>query len=86
MARRSGLPVVGIDLAGSEKRGTGFCVMDPHMRCRTAVLHTNQEVLRLTSEARPGVVSIDAPLFLPKGGRALRSLGLPISGSATRNS
>ena len=77
MARLCGLPVVGIDLAGSEKRDTGFCVMDPHMRCRTGVLHTDQEVLRLTSEAMPGVVSIDAPLFLPKGRESLEKPGPP---------
>jgi predicted nuclease with RNAse H fold len=77
MAPRSGLPVVGIDLAGSEKRDTGFCVMDPDMRCRTAVLHTDLEVLRLTSKARPGVVSIDAPLFLPKGRESLEKPGPP---------
>ncbi len=65
MAPRRDPPVVGIDLAGSEKRDTGFCVMDSHMRCRTAVLHTDQEVLHLTSKARPTMVGIDAPLFLP---------------------
>ena len=77
MARRSGQPVVGIDLAGSERRNTGFCVMDPHIRCRTVVLHTDQEVLRLTSEARPSVVSIDAPLSLPKGRESLEKPGPP---------
>lgn len=77
MARRSGLPVVGIDLAGSERKDTGFCVMDPHMRCRIAVLHTDQEVLRLTSEAGPSVVSIDAPLFLSKGRESLEKPGPP---------
>ncbi|MGD0396754.1 MAG: DUF429 domain-containing protein [Nitrososphaerales archaeon] len=77
MARRSGQPVVGKDLAGSEKRKTGFYVMDPHMRCNTAVLHTDQEVIRLTSEAMPSVVSIDAPLFLPKGRESLEKPGPP---------
>jgi hypothetical protein len=51
--------------------------MDSHMRCRITVLHTDQEVLRLTSEARPGVVSIDAPLFLPKGRESLEKPGPP---------
>ena len=68
---------MGVDLAGSEKRETGFCVMDPQMMCKTTVLHTDQEVLRLTSEARPGVVSIDAPLFLPKGRESLEKPGPP---------
>jgi hypothetical protein len=77
MARRRSQTVVGIDLAGSERRDTGFCVMDPHMKCSTAVLHTDQEILRLTSKARPGVVSIDAPLFLPKGRESLEKPGPP---------
>jgi predicted nuclease with RNAse H fold len=51
--------------------------MDPNMGCKTSVLHTDQEVLRLTSEARPGVVSIDAPLFLPKGRESLEKPGPP---------
>jgi len=68
---------VGIDLAGSERRNTGFCVMDSHMKCNTAVIHTDQDVLRLTSEAVPSVVSIDAPLFLPKGRESLDKPGPP---------
>ena len=68
---------MGIDLAGSERRDTGFCVMDSRMKCNTAVLRTDQEVLRLTSEAMPSVVSIDAPLFLPKGRESLEKPGPP---------
>jgi hypothetical protein len=47
------------------------------MRCRTAVLHTDQEILRQTSEAGPSVVSIDAPLFLPRGRKSLEKPGPP---------
>lgn len=69
--------VVGIDLAGSERRNTGFCVMDSEMRCTTAVLHTDKEVLDHTCRAKPSVVSIDAPLFLPKGRNSLEDRGPP---------
>ncbi len=69
--------VVGIDLAGSERRDTGFCVMDSEMRCRTAVLHVDQEILSQTLAAKPKVVSIDAPLFLPKGRESLEKRGPP---------
>ena len=41
------------------------------------MLHTDQEVLDLTSVAMPGVVSIDAPLFLPKGRESLERHGPP---------
>lgn len=69
--------VVGIDLAGSERRDTGFCVMDSKMRSETWVLHTDDEILQKTAKARPHVVSIDAPLFLPKGRASLEIKGPP---------
>jgi uncharacterized protein len=69
--------VVGIDLAGSEKRNTGFCIMDGRMRCNTLVLHTDDEILSNTLEAQPSVVSIDAPLFLPKGRKSIEDRGPP---------
>ena len=70
-------PVVGIDLAGSEKRNTGFCVMDSGMKCRVATLHTDKEIRDATLKARPSVVSIDAPLFLPKGRKSIEDRGPP---------
>lgn len=69
--------VVGIDLAGSERRDTGFCVMDGRMLCSTAVLHTDNEIVAMTAAARPRVVSIDAPLFLPRGRESLEKKGPP---------
>lgn len=69
--------VVGIDLAGSEKRNTGFCVMDTKMRCRTEVLHSDGEILEMTVRSEPSVVSIDAPLFLPKGRKSIEERGPP---------
>ena len=69
--------VVGIDLAGSERRDTGFCVMDSKMSSVTMVLHTDDEILQRTTKARPDVVSIDAPLFLPKGRESLEVKGPP---------
>jgi predicted nuclease with RNAse H fold len=69
--------VAGIDLAGSERRDTGFCIMDSKMRCQTEVLHTDDEILSRTFDAGPRVVSIDAPLFLPKGRKSLEVRGPP---------
>jgi predicted nuclease with RNAse H fold len=69
--------VVGIDLAGSPRRNTGFCIMDPRMRCTTAVLHEDEDILTRTIAASPDVVSIDAPLFLPRGRRSLDVRGPP---------
>lgn len=72
-----GITVVGIDLAGSERRDTGFCVMDARMHCEIEVLRTDDEVLALTTGAAPAVVSIDAPLFLPKGRKSIEDRGPP---------
>jgi predicted nuclease with RNAse H fold len=69
--------VVGLDLAGSEKRNTGFCEMNGGMVCSTMVLHTDDEILSRTLVARPTVVSIDAPLFLPKGRKSIEDRGPP---------
>lgn len=47
------------------------------MRCRTEVLHTDDEIITRTVAADPEVVSIDAPLFLPKGRENLEKKGPP---------
>ena len=47
------------------------------MRCVTEVLHTDQEILESTLRADPEVVSIDAPLFLPKGRASIEVKGPP---------
>jgi uncharacterized protein len=68
---------VGIDLAGSERRNTGFCTMDSKLRCAAEVLHSDGDIITRTIAARPGVVSIDAPLFLPKGRKSIEDRGPP---------
>lgn len=75
--KKGAVLVVGIDLAGSEKRNTGFCLMDRNMSCETMVLHADDEILAHTLEAKPAVVSIDAPLFLPKGRKSIEDRGPP---------
>ena len=74
---RSSLRVVGLDLAGSSTRRTGFCTLNEHFVCHTAVLHTDDEIARAVTAAAPSIVSIDAPLFLPKGRRSLEDRGPP---------
>jgi len=51
--------------------------MQSTMDCRTEVLHTDEEVVAKTVAARPRVVSIDAPLFLPLGRASLETKGPP---------
>ena len=58
--------IVGIDLTGSEARGSGWCFLDGS-RAETTVLFTDDEILDKTIKARPHLVSIDSPLCLPRG-------------------
>ena len=58
--------VVGIDLTGSEARGSGWCFLDGS-RAETAVLFPDDAILDETIKARPELVSIDSPLCLPRG-------------------
>jgi len=69
--------IVGLDLAGSEKRDTGFCYMSESLKCETSALHTDKEILEATLSANPDIVSIDAPLCLPKGRKSLEQRDAP---------
>lgn len=61
-----GLAVVGIDLAGSARGRTGWASVTG-AKSRTAAVRTDEEILERTMSARPRLVSIDAPLSLPRG-------------------
>ncbi len=62
--------VVGIDLAGSERRPTGICVLEGR-KASVRVVHTDDEILEAVGE-NAQVVAIDAPLSLPRGRCCLR--------------
>ena len=59
--------VVGLDLAGSPRRTTGFCCLGRGLRAETQALHTDEEIRAAIRVAKPDVVAIDAPLFPPLG-------------------
>jgi predicted nuclease with RNAse H fold len=69
--------VAGVDLAGSERRRTGFCLLTADGRTSTSVLGSDEEILAAVRAASPGVVSIDAPLFLPAGRPSIETRGPP---------
>ena len=69
--------VIGLDLAGSSRRTTGFCFLDENLQARTHALHTDKEIVSKTISSKPDVVSIDAPLCLPKGRKSLSHRGPP---------
>ena len=58
--------IVGIDLTGSEKRPSGFCVLHKG-DCYTSLLSSDEEMMTETIRAQPALVSIDSPLSLPRG-------------------
>lgn len=66
------MKVVGIDLAGVETKPTGFCVLDENLNTKTKILFRDEEIIEEIVKIKPKVVSIDAPLALPKGRCCLR--------------
>jgi uncharacterized protein YprB with RNaseH-like and TPR domain/predicted nuclease with RNAse H fold len=58
--------IVGIDLTGSEKRATGWALMDGGA-VTTKCIRTDDELIRETLAAKADLVSIDSPLSLPEG-------------------
>ena len=56
--------IVGLDLAGSEKRPTGVAFLGKTMQ--TCLLFTDEEIISVCGGAE--LVAIDAPLSLPKRG------------------
>lgn len=58
--------IVGIDLAGKTSSRTGLCLLKG-VSAQTAVAHTDEDIVRFVREAQPDLISIDAPLSLPKG-------------------
>ncbi len=58
--------IVGIDLTGSEKRATGWALLDGS-DASTLSLRTDEALIGETVAAKPDIVSIDSPLSLPEG-------------------
>ncbi len=71
--------VVGVDLAGSEGRPTGICILEGR-KASVRVVHTDDEILEAVGE-NAQVVAIDAPLSLPRGRCCLRD-DCPCAGRA----
>ncbi len=62
--------VVGIDLAGSERRDTGYCSLRGR-KTNAAIMHDDREILDALRKDGPALVAIDAPLSLPKGRKSI---------------
>ena len=68
---------MGIDLAASDKRLSGYCVLSsPDLSCETGIARRDEELLGLALSARPRVVAIDAPLSFAANGGPFRRCDL----------
>lgn len=61
--------IIGIDLAADPKNPTCWASLK-QKRVRTKLLHTDKDILRETLPAKPALVAIDAPLSMPRCGKA----------------
>lgn len=66
------MKILGIDLAGSEKRKSGVCLMDENLESECQVLSKDKEILDLIEREKPDLIAIDAPLSLPLRRKNLR--------------
>jgi predicted nuclease with RNAse H fold len=62
--------IVALDLAGSPRRPTGFCVLRGR-QAEACELFDDEEILQRTLAEAPALVPMDAPLTLPKGRRTI---------------
>ena len=62
--------IIGLDLSGSEKRPTGFCILKK-IDIETNLLYSDEEIVQKIEKLKPSVIAIDAPLSLPKGRRSI---------------
>ncbi len=62
--------VIGLDLAGSEARPSGLCILRD-MSAVTCVLYSDEEIIQSIEDSKPKIIAIDAPLTLPKGRKSL---------------
>jgi uncharacterized protein YprB with RNaseH-like and TPR domain/predicted nuclease with RNAse H fold len=58
--------IVGIDLTGSERRATGWALLNGP-ESQTKCLSSDDDLIRETLAAKPDIVSIDSPLSVPDG-------------------
>jgi len=64
------MTIIGLDLAGVESRPSGFCILD-EMKVKTFLAYTDKEIIQKIRELNPEIITIDAPLSLPKGRKSI---------------
>jgi len=64
--------IAGIDLAGSNKRNTGVCILNEKLKAVCFSVKKDKEIVEIVENANPAIIAIDAPLSLPSGRKSLR--------------
>lgn len=59
------MKVVGLDLAGMPKNGSGYCLLsvDKSKTVSCSILHSDEEILEHISSDSPDLIAVDAPLI-----------------------
>ncbi len=65
------MKVAGLDLAGTDKKASGLCIMDEDLVAVTYLPKTNEEIVDILLKEKPSTVGIDAPLSLPSGRKSI---------------
>jgi predicted nuclease with RNAse H fold len=75
--------IVGIDLAGVAANPTGWALLK-NKAISAYQLYNNEEILKRSTDCRPNLIAVDAPLTLPKKGimrkvdREMHKRGYPV--------
>jgi predicted nuclease with RNAse H fold len=75
--------IVGIDLAAVAANPTGWALLK-NKAISAHQLHNNEEILKRSTDCRPHLIAVDAPLSLPKKGimrkadREMQKRGYPV--------
>lgn len=62
----TGKKIVGIDLTGSEKKATGWSLLENNI-ATTKTIYSDNDLIAETIKHRPEIISIDSPLSIPTG-------------------
>jgi len=66
----TGPSVIGLDLTASSNKKTGVALLN-RLKVETKSLATDAEIIRFIKDSKVAIVSIDSPLGLPGGGKAI---------------
>lgn len=68
---------LGIDLAASSKRFSGYCALSSSdMVCVTGVVKNDEEIVEIALSIKPKVIAVDSPLSYALGGGSFRKCDL----------